>query len=196
MPIEPVKIPQNVYIEDRIVGPLTLRQILIVAAGGGFSYALWASLSKTYGNIGLFLTVLVWLPAAVSVLFAFVKVNDLSMMKLLFLFLERMQKPTTRTWAPRQGIAINIRTMHLAETQKRPAEAPKPAEHLEELSGILDTQIGHTDTTKAEQQHLEEPTLELNQEPQAPRPVIPERIKAEAPDQSAHSSIFRDLYSA
>ena len=40
MPIEPVKIPQNVYIEDRIVGPLTLRQTLIMAIGGGFSYAL------------------------------------------------------------------------------------------------------------------------------------------------------------
>ena len=185
MPIEPVKIPQNVYIEDRIVGPLTLRQILIVAAGGGFSYALWASLSKTYGNIGLFLTVLVWIPAAVSVLFAFVKVNDLSMAKLLLLFLERIQKPTIRTWAPRQGIAINIRTMNLAETQKRPAETPKPAEHLEELSSILDTQL------------INEPHLELDADRQEPsRPVLRERVQADPPDPSARSSIFRDLYSA
>mgnify|MGYP003346360286 CR=1 FL=1 len=63
MPIEPIKIPQNVYIEDRIVGPLTLKQVIIVTIGGGFSYALWAMLSKTYGAISIPIQVMVWLPA-------------------------------------------------------------------------------------------------------------------------------------
>ena len=72
MPIEPVKIPQNVYIEDRIVGPLTLRQIIMIAVGGGFSYALYASIAKSYGPPNLIVTVLVWLPAILSAIFALV----------------------------------------------------------------------------------------------------------------------------
>ena len=60
MPIPPTKIPQNVYVEDRIVGPLTLKQIIVVCIGGGFSYALWASISKAYGYVGIPLTILAW----------------------------------------------------------------------------------------------------------------------------------------
>jgi hypothetical protein len=91
MPIDPVKIPQNVYIEDRIVGPLTLRQILIVGAGCGFSYAMWSMMTNAQGgSIGIPLTVMVWIPGALSVLFAFFKINDLSLFRLCLLTFERI----------------------------------------------------------------------------------------------------------
>src|SRR3989344_7835262 len=110
MAIEPVKIPQNVYIEDRIVGPLPLRQPLIMAIGGGFSYMMYASLTKTYGQLGIVVTVLVWIPAAIAVLFALVKVNDLSLMRICMLLFEKFNKSHERTWTPRKGLSINIRT--------------------------------------------------------------------------------------
>src|SRR3989344_84096 len=111
MALEPVKIPQNVQIEDRIVGPLTLRQIIIIGIGCGFSYAAWASVSKAYGAVGIPLTALLWIPGLVSVMFAFVKVNDLSLLRICMLFLERISKPTVRTWTPREGLSIHIRTL-------------------------------------------------------------------------------------
>ena len=42
MPIEAVKIPQNVYVEDRIVGPITLRQLIITGIGAGIGYTFYA----------------------------------------------------------------------------------------------------------------------------------------------------------
>ena len=42
------KIPQDIGIEDKIVGPFSLRQLLIVAVGGGISYAIFAISSRLY----------------------------------------------------------------------------------------------------------------------------------------------------
>lgn len=147
MPIEPIKIPQNVYIEDRIVGPLTLKQVIICAIGGGFSYAMFASISKAYGTIALPIQILVWIPAAVSVIFAFVRINDLSMMRLCLLLLERMNKPSTRTWTPRRGIIINVRTFHTVAEDKTARKGPvieKQVHRIDELSSVLDQPIWQT----------------------------------------------------
>lgn len=146
MPIEPIKIPQNVYIEDRIVGPLTLKQVIICALGGGFSYAMFVSISQAYGAIAIPLQILIWFPAALSVIFAFVRINDLSMMRLCLLLLERMNKPSTRTWAPRRGIIINVRTFHTVaedKTARRPVVAEKKVQRLDELSDLLDLHTGN-----------------------------------------------------
>lgn len=140
MPIQPIKIPQNVYIEDRIIGPLTLRQIIVVCIGCGFSYALWASISKSYGYVGIPLTVMVWIPGALSALFAFVRVNDLSLLRICLLLLERFNKPSIRTWEPRRGISINIRTFSAPGRDARQRDAPvtEAPQKLEELSSMLD----------------------------------------------------------
>jgi hypothetical protein len=139
MPIDPVKIPQNVYIEDRIIGPLTLRQILIVCVGGGFSYALWASASRAYGYIGIPLTAILWLPAVFAIIIAFVKINDIGIIRLSFLMLERMIKPTVRMWAPRPGLTINIRTFSPEQDTKKPLPQKRMPSKLEELSSALDS---------------------------------------------------------
>jgi len=111
MPADPVKIPQNVYIEDRIVGPLTLKQTLIMAISGGLSYAIYSSLLKIYGGSpGIYLTVLAWVPFVLGTAFAVVKINDLSLTRILLLTLEKMQKPASRTFGSRRGITITIRT--------------------------------------------------------------------------------------
>ena len=98
MPIDPVKIPQNVYIEDRIVGPLTLRQIITMAIGGGISYSIYASLAKAYGHVDLITTIIVWLPAVISAAFAVIKINDLTLSRILLLVIERMLKSPFRIW--------------------------------------------------------------------------------------------------
>lgn len=142
MPIDPVKIPQNVYIEDRIVGPLTLRQIIIVAIGCGFSYAVWASISKAYGSLGIIPSVILFLPGVLSFLFAFVTVNDVGLFRLLLLAIERMSKPSRRTWSPREGITINIQTSNSKiEEDNRTKTEPvveKPQQRFDDISAMLD----------------------------------------------------------
>jgi hypothetical protein len=165
--MDPIKIPQNVYIEDRIVGPLTLRQIVIVGIGGGFSYALWAMLNKAYGGISLPLTVMVWLPAGVAAAFAFVKVNDLSLTKLCLLLLERMNKPMVRTWAPRQGFSIHIRTFTPPQRTKLAAvnETQTRSQRLAGLTATLDAAMQPPQQSPAAAQPTEGHALETEEEP-------------------------------
>ncbi len=208
MPIEPIKIPQNVYIEDRIVGPLTLKQVIISAIGCGFSYALFTSFSKAMGGTPpLPVTVLIWVPGAVSLLFAFVKINDLSLLHILLLMLEKANKPAVRAWAPRRGITVHFRTSAPAEQQETPAPAAHPSPRLEELSSLLDRAYAPADRPLPAAAPEEDDPLERTLPP--PRPVDPARITAsplrsdaaldiappEEPRPPAHGtvSIFRDL---
>lgn len=172
MPIEPIKIPQNVYIEDRIVGPLTLRQVLIVTLGGGFSYALWASVSKAYGLVTLPIQILTWIPAVISAIFAFVRINDVSMTRLMLLMMERINKPSLRTWSPRRGLIINIRTFTKpAKQSSQLVSGDKNIDRIDELSALLDRNVDGV-------------SVATTQELQAAQPVTPKRSSI---------SIFHDI---
>lgn len=198
--MDPIKIPQNVYVEDRIIGPVTLRQIIICLLGGGFSYALWASLQKMYGNVGIPLAVLVWSPAILAAAFAFVKVNDLSLFHLCMLFLERMNKPMTRAWSPRRGIVINFQTHAPKEEAALPIQ--KHAEQrngLEKLSTILDTgeTFEHAEVSSTEQRPIDRSKIKA--EPLTEEPSI-DQIQGDRDQEKSiptviHPSVslFRDI---
>lgn len=211
MPVQPIKIPQNVYIEDRIVGPLTLRQIIIVGIGCGFSYAIWSSISKAYGYVGIPLTAIVWIPGVISVMFAFVRVNDVSLFRICLLMLERINKPSTRTFSPRPGISINIRTFTAPSKELRQSTADRAkAEKIDEISSVLDTSFGGKEAEATEDAIAPRSsvmssagTTDAPESPAPPRPVLRERIKASpGPANSValdgissqpRVSIFRDI---
>jgi len=108
MAIEAVKIPQNVYVEDRIIGPVTLRQLMITGAGAGISYALYATASKGGGTLPILIAS--WIPAVIAAAFAFFKINDLTLFNIILLIIESMNKPSLRTWSPHAGLSINLIT--------------------------------------------------------------------------------------
>lgn len=183
MPIEPVKIPQNVYIEDRIVGPLTLRQIIISMLGIGFSYAIWASIAKVQGTVPLPLTIIVWIPGALAVIFSFVKINDLSLAHLLLLLLERMNKPQTRVYGPRRGLAVSSRSFNVptANSKKVLAQKPQAEGEIGKLSAFLDHEgvrpASHDEQETPDALPLEETPIEPTQGSNVPvRPVQKGRI--------------------
>lgn len=194
MPIQPIKIPQNVYIEDRIVGPLTLRQIIIIGIGAGFSYALWSSISKAYGYVGIPLTILVWIPAVIAAAFAFLRINDVSLFRILLLTIERMNKPGIRTFAPRRGITINIRTF--SQPPKDRTQAPSPqakAEKIQEISSVLDASFENSDGSSDEGPPTsDDPEGTASALPR--HPVQRDRIQASpGPDAEPRVSLFRDI---
>jgi hypothetical protein len=207
MPIDPVKIPQNVYIEDRVVGPLSLRQIIIMVLGGGFSYALYAMWDKTHGSVSIPMAVVLWIPAAVAAAFALVKINDLSLLRICFLLLEKLNKPSVRTWVPRSGISINIRTTpKKEEAKKEEAKRTDARSEIRSLSSVMDRGIPTSITEQTEPQ-LPSPapapvaqTTVVNEDIQGsalPKfPVNPERIKTDSslslPPMS-DLSVFRDV---
>lgn len=140
MAIEPVKIPQNVYIEDRIIGPITLRQIMLVMISGGLSYGIWAAMRASYGDSPV-VTGLSWSPLLIGILYAFVKVNDISMFRLTLLMLEKVEKPARRTWSPRRGVYVNIVTTGPKKSANEDIQkslAEKEKTEIDQLSELLD----------------------------------------------------------
>ena len=219
MPVDAVKIPQNVQIEDKIVGPLSLRQIIIMTLGGGFSYMLYVSAQKSMGNIGIPLTILLWIPAFVAAAFAIVNINDLSLTRICFLLLERTQKPGKRTWGPRTGISITIRTSAVKEPTPvaAPSSAPSASQQIAELSSVVDrtapasistatpeTAVATANPSEPETEPACRPELpeERRLEPAAspPKPPVnPERIQVDTPvplpaPQLSDLSVFRDIF--
>jgi len=95
------KVPQNVQMEDKIVGPLTLKQMIIIAAGGGMAYVVYLALARTYFWE-------VWLPpvavvVVITVLFAFVKLYNVSFTRFILLFIQFLVLPRQRIWVKKSG---------------------------------------------------------------------------------------------
>lgn len=142
MAIEAVKVPADVQVEEKIFGPISLRQLGIVMLTGGVSYVTWSMLKKA-GNTNQIFTIASWIPFILGLGFAFVKVNDVSMFRLLLLCMEKMDKPMVRTFGPRKGVAVNIRvnSNKKEEAAKEAQPTQAPTSNLEELSQLLDKGI-------------------------------------------------------
>lgn len=138
------KVPQNVQREDKIVGPLTLRQLIMCGIGGGIGYAIFVSLGKDY----LWIT---WLPpvaivALITILFAFVRPLDMDFSRFLAVYLQFVLLPQKRFWVQSSAeIILSMYTSNTTQTKvEKKAEAKaeqmiNKAKKLEELSKILNS---------------------------------------------------------
>jgi hypothetical protein len=142
-----VKIPQNVRVEDKIIGPFSLKQLLLVGFGGGFSYALYAMLNKSFGYVPLSAHALIWWPGILATAFALVRINDIPLSRYCLLVLESLSKPRIRHFQARQGLTINIQT-RLTKKEAKNALVTKGATgdvslqdiRIEDLSTLLDAE--------------------------------------------------------
>src|SRR3990167_10840992 len=86
------KVPQNVDMQDRIVGPLTMFQFLYLLAGGMVFY----TTLKTPSPIDL---VFIGVPVGLlSLCLAFVKINDQPFIRFIVSFLYFSTHPKARIW--------------------------------------------------------------------------------------------------
>lgn len=157
MAINPVKVPQNVYVEDRVVGPLTLRQIILMMAGAGISYVMFIIVQKSNESVAWPIAVVCWIPFFIAAAFAILKVNDLSLFRIVLLSMERMSKAPDRVWVPRRGLSIHIRTSSALdeeeENKKKKAKVPTQedtATQIQRLSSIVDKGLEFDDPLLAE----------------------------------------------
>lgn len=86
------KVPQNIDMQDRIVGPLTLYQFLYVLAGGMVAYATFKS--------GVMLSfIFLGIPAGIlSLVFAFIKINEQTFAHFFMSFAFYLINPKQRLW--------------------------------------------------------------------------------------------------
>lgn len=90
------KIPQNVDIEDKIVAFISFRQLFILLGGGGIAYVVY---SATVGRVPPYAYIIPMVIIIVfTVLIAFLKMDNLTFVRMVLLFLERLINPSQRVW--------------------------------------------------------------------------------------------------
>jgi len=155
------KIPQNIDVADKIVGPLTLRQLITVAIGAGISYVLFAISSKLY-ELNTLEYVVIALPAIIAAAAAFIKINNIPFTKFVLLSLEYAIKPKKRFWDHRGIVSITAPELEpIAIDVLKTEEKGKKPVNLDELSRILDSggfekveEVKHEDIDKASDDNL------------------------------------------
>ncbi len=94
----PVRIPADVDMHDRVLGPLTARQLAILAAAGAVLYLIWAA-TRAFVPIPVFLAFAVPVGAA-SAMLALGKRDGVPMDKLLVAAIRQRVAPRHRVAAP------------------------------------------------------------------------------------------------
>lgn len=116
------KVPQNIDMPDRILGPLTMLQFIYAVIGGGAAYVCYVSLPSP---IGLLLAVIV---ALFTVAMIFVKVNERPFSNFLLSALKFFTTPRQRIWHKGGGAPANL-NVEIYKTQKQ-AGPVVPTKHI------------------------------------------------------------------
>lgn len=187
MAIEAVKIPQNVYVEDRIIGPVTLKQLGITGIGAAISYVIYSIVTKAGFN-DVVSQVLCWIPALIGAMFAFFKINDLSLFSIILLTIENVNKPSERYWSPSPGLSINLitrQTMKQMETTE--AKAADTVSKLAEMTRQMEKrqeEINHLAVHEMQKPSSLEPVKTMLQDITAPAEHVMESMDIPVTDAS------------
>ncbi len=85
-------VPQFIDVEDKIFGPITTRQFLIILAAGIIIFVAYR-----YTDLALFATISIIVGGG-AVVFSFVKVNGQVFHYFLLNIIQTMKKPSLRVW--------------------------------------------------------------------------------------------------
>src|SRR3989339_2090179 len=85
-------VPQFIEVEDQILGPITIRQFLILLVGGLINF-----LAYKFADFTLFIVTVVVI-GGLSLVFAFVKVNGQTFHYFVLNLIQTLRRPGLRVW--------------------------------------------------------------------------------------------------
>ena len=127
-------VPQFIEVEDKIFGPVTVRQFLILLGAGLICFVAYR-----YADFALFVMALV-VVGGLALVFAFVKINGQTFHYFILNLLQTLRRPKLRIWyfmASEFNYKIDRENFTLAA--KITPEKHYTASRLAELSLIVDT---------------------------------------------------------
>jgi len=129
------KVPQNIDMPDRILGPLTMIQFVEAVLGGGLAYVCFGSLPKPLNQI---LAVLILLFTAAVV---FLKINERPFLYYFVAFLRFIITPKKRVWHKdsSDGFEVEIYKPQKTENPQFVSKG-KTKEDFEKMAQKLDSQ--------------------------------------------------------
>lgn len=128
-------VPQFIDVEDKIFGPITTRQFLIIMCAGLFIF-----LAYKYADFGLFLVVAI-VVGGLALLFAFVKINGQNFHLFLLNILQTMRRPSLRIWNKNYSTEeLNyLRNQKFEEIIKKEEKKIPGKTHIRDLSLLVNT---------------------------------------------------------
>lgn len=128
-------VPQFIEVEDKIFGPVTTRQFLILLVSG-----LIVFLAYKYADFALFLFVLVFVGGS-SLVFAFVKVNGQTFHYFVLNLIQSLRRPRLRIWSKNLSVdELNyLRNLKFEEFVKKDDKKINQAGRIRDLSLIVNT---------------------------------------------------------
>jgi len=129
-------VPQFIDVEDKIIGPVTTRQFVLMlfpALTGGLFFKIF--------DFSLFLLVTIPMVIAFGLL-AFFKVNGMPLHFFLLNLLQSLRKPTLRVWDKNlqdDEIRLGLKVEKVAPPPSPPRKAPISRSRLHELTLVVNT---------------------------------------------------------
>ena len=106
------KVPQNIDMQDRILGPLTMVQFIYAVIGGGVCYAIYSTIPKPFSYILV-------LPIALFVLaMIFLKVNERPFLDFLISLFYFTTMPKSRIWHHDANSSLSVEIYQPKITQQ------------------------------------------------------------------------------
>ena len=132
------KVPQNIDLEDKIVGPFTMKQFVYLLVAGAIIYGWWNFLNQRYED---FMPVFIIVAAPVGLLgvaLALVKINDRPFEVFLLNILKFVFMPKRRVW--KEGTTSDA-VIVLSSGEEDKAKPPiKDTRSLDDLAKGLEKQ--------------------------------------------------------
>jgi hypothetical protein len=130
------QVPQNITMEDRIVGPLTIIQFVIVVVGGGMAFFLFNLTSLpnivSRGGAGVI--------ALITAIIAIGKFNDQPMYRFFKYIIAYVVTPKTRVWHKNGGeVQLISRSEHKDDGSKLHAPKRVSQADIARLATVLDS---------------------------------------------------------
>jgi len=128
-------VPQFIDVEDKIFGPITTRQFLILLAAG-----LLVFVAYKLADFALFVTIFVVL-GALALIFAFVKINGQTFHYFLLNLLQTLCKPSLRVWQKKlSDDELNfLRKLNTKAPVEKVARKEIKSEHIRDLALLVNT---------------------------------------------------------
>lgn len=129
-------VPQFIDVEAKIIGPITVRQFIIMLAG-----VIVGAISYKFFDFALFVTVVVFVLIIIG-LFGFTKINGRPFHFFVLNIIQTVKSSRLRVW--RNAVSpIHVKYEKDEKTEKTEFSSPPPKRHttskLAELSLIVDT---------------------------------------------------------
>ena len=126
-------VPQFIDVESTIIGPITIRQFLIIVAGGviaGASYKIF--------DFSLFIAITIFTGILV-LLFGFYKINGRPLHYFCLNVVQTLKKPSLRVWNNKAIDNIDMKVENIGFKDIIPEKEAYENSRLAELSLVVDT---------------------------------------------------------